>query len=535
MSRSGKPGPISFPSLTHRGIRPIGSPGSPTSPSEVGSPLPRRRISGHAQPRLPPPTPAPIFPTRAPMNRLTSSATLFFGPAIPNASPAAPSPARAPARTRSRSGGLRVNTHIPSLATSATANRRYARPAPSLADRHSYAGPGSPAHGGQLPWAHRLRGSSRFGSKSPSPRSCLSDGENTHIFDDEADEDDDMMFGGPQDSSFIFSVTEGTPSPRKQLSSGGLTTKYKPRDSGVVLSDDEGTSMEMHMSGGTMGSSASTATLSSSMPRASTSVNSVYSDLDQELVTPGAGPETGSGWPGALVIGGGGFEFDGDRSRGENEGGVDVDAFIRRTLAAGTKGPRGRRDSEGGDGYGAKKIPGTPKKMKTSHLGMGVNGDRPWQSAVAAKVAGFGLELDMPQRGNRPRKSMPAAFPRGGAGDTDSEGEEDSPSFRKEARYEGLGIGKPSGGGPFSKSRWLMRRSSSGIFSSGSDASISTPTKLKGAMISLACEYAIKILTTFFNDSDSQLETIRNAHPETILARKRDQVLDRAVCLRIVL
>ena len=55
-----------------------------------------------------------------------------------------------------------------------------------------------------------------------------------------------------------------------------------------------------------------------------------------------------------------------------------------------TKGLKERRGSAGG--YGMKKMPGTPvKKVKTSH---NFGGDRPWQSAVAAKVGfGFGFGL----------------------------------------------------------------------------------------------------------------------------------------------
>ena len=204
--------------------------------------------------------------------------------------------------------------------------------------------------------------------------------------------------------------------------------------------------------------------------------------MDQELDTSVLGPGEKLGWPDAIIM------IDEERNGNGNEGreeGVDVDAFILRTLTAATKGPGERRGSEGGLGYGMK-IPGTPvKKVKTSHLGG--DGGRPWQSAVAAKVGGFGFDLDL--KGKVPRKSMPAVFSWRGksgggvgdvGGDTESEGEEDSPSFRKEARYERLGIGMP-GGGAFSKTRWLMRRSSSGIFSSGNDIS---PTKPQGKVSS---------------------------------------------------
>jgi hypothetical protein len=78
---------------------------------------------------------------------------------------------------------------------------------------------------------------------------CQSDGDETQASDD----DDDMFFDGPKDSSFVFSVTvtEGTPSPREQSGTGDLKKKYKSRGSGVVVADDEGTSMSMGMEGTT--------------------------------------------------------------------------------------------------------------------------------------------------------------------------------------------------------------------------------------------------------------------------------------------
>ena len=413
------------------------------------------------------------------MTRLTSSATLFFGPAIP--SPQSTSThvnGRDRSRSRSRTrvsnaspakGGLKVSTNVPPFHPQ-TVSR------PLLANRHSYAGPDiGERSGSPLPWGQTLR----CGSESPSPRfspHIFSDGAETHRFDD----DEDMFFNGPKDSSFVFSVTEGTPSPRKPSETGGLKKKFKPRDSGIVMSDDEGTSIgninPSILSPAPRGAGQTFLTV---IPRASTSVNSVSSDLDTELVTPGYGPGEEAGWPEAVVAGDFGFDDVRDQSETALNGNVDVDAFILQTLAA-AKDLQGRRGSEGGFG-GVKKAPGTPKKIKTSHLG--VNGDRPWQSAIAAKV-GFGFDFDGPKPKGVPRKSMPAAFPpRGADQDTDSEGEEDSPSLRRDVRYEGLGIGKPTHAaapsiGPFSKTRWLMRRSSSGIFSNSSDMSVGdTPTK----------------------------------------------------------
>jgi len=55
------------------------------------------------------------------------------------------------------------------------------------------------------------------------------------------------------------------------------------------------------------------------MPRVSTSVNSIYSDVDLELVTSGSGPCAGSGWPDAIVVCGFGFD-DVDRTEGGGPG-----------------------------------------------------------------------------------------------------------------------------------------------------------------------------------------------------------------------
>ncbi|KAG1887240.1 hypothetical protein F4604DRAFT_1917052 [Suillus subluteus] len=105
--------------------------------------------------------------------------------------------------------------------------------------------------------------------------SPLNDGPGTVYSDDE-----DMLFEGPTESSFVYSITEGTPSPRSQKGKEGLLpSKYKPRDSGIVLSDDK--SMPARNS-----------TLS-------TSLSSIYSDNDHgdDLVTPGIVPGALSGWP----------------------------------------------------------------------------------------------------------------------------------------------------------------------------------------------------------------------------------------------
>jgi mitosis inhibitor protein kinase SWE1 len=212
------------------------------------------------------------------------------------------------------------------------------------------------------------------------------------------------------------------------------------------------------------------------VPAASTSANSLQSDEEDSLVTPGFGPDSSSGWPKVFITGTddvGGR----DLQPGSREG-LNADTFIMRTLAAASKGPED----------GKKKVPGTPvKRAKVAYLT-----ERPWQSAVAAKIDREDWDV---KQGKAPRKSLPAAFPGLGqrAGKltldhgTDSEDEEDSPSNRRD-KYAGLGLGRPSTATPqnglplMSRTRWLMRRSSSGAFSSGSDSqsSAATPTRVKG-------------------------------------------------------
>jgi mitosis inhibitor protein kinase SWE1 len=277
----------------------------------------------------------------------------------------------------------------------------------------------------------------------------LNDGPGTVYSDDE-----DMLFEGPTESSFVFSITGGTPSPRSQQGKEGLLpSKYKPRDSGIVLSDDE------------------------SMPARnsalSTSSSSIYSDNDNgdDLVTPGIVPGALSGWPRISGVDDAHLHSFNQSHPYQyfNHDEDDVDAFILRTLEAGGKPSA----AEG------KKPPGTPVKKLKSHLGL--DGGRPWQSAVASKV-GFSFDGAEGGKGNgnrkKPRKSLPAAFPlplgkgnavtiKTGGSDTEEDEETISPSSRKQ--YKGLGLGRPAG-------RWLMRRSSSGAFSSGESAG-GTPTR----------------------------------------------------------
>ncbi|KAG6918544.1 hypothetical protein DXG01_013634 [Tephrocybe rancida] len=429
---------IVFPSSSHLRKRTT----SGSSSSEAGSPVPRRRIS-NARPC--PPKLATVAPasSRVPMNR-QDSATLFFGPAIPQSSNSAPA-------TRSR-----INASLSSSASGAPHAK--ATRTTKAANRHSYAGPGA-SHNSLHAW-------NTIQTRDPSPSPKSSPPALADRYHDQDGYDQDMFFGGgPQDSSFIFSVTEGTPSPRsKRMDPTTLPRKYKPRDSGIMLSDDDD-----DMSGDFL----------NVMPGASTSVGSIHSDAEDNLVTPGCAPEAGSGWPSVYISG------TDDAGSGEHPGPgehLDVDAFIMRTLAAASKSQEGK-----------KKVPGTPvKKVKTTYL---PGGARPWQSAVAAKV-GPRFDFEEAKKANAPRQSLPAAFPPLGKmgkkptklsldQDTESEDDEDSPG--KRGNYSGLGIGRPSASTPHDgnslnlRARWLMRRSSSGAFSSGSESisSSGTPTRTK--------------------------------------------------------
>ncbi|KAF8210427.1 kinase-like domain-containing protein [Mycena galopus ATCC 62051] len=371
----GIPSPVAFPSTRAARDRT-----SSASSSEAGSPLPRRRLAG-------------IHPPRAPLERIESAATLFFGPPINPPLPRA-----------------RLTSATPSLHPNTTNGRQ--------SGRHSYAGPGCSTQSWNIMQSRPT---------TPSPRSSP-----MRI---SADLDDEQ--------NPFFSALPPRPDP----------LSFPLTDSGVVLSEDDDDDF--------LG-----------VPCASTSVSSIYSE-DEGLVTPGVEPEAGSGWPSVVGVDGGAFESP-----------VDVDAFIRRTLAAGAKA-----------GTQTKKAPGTPvKKVKTSYLLGGP--ERPWQSAVAHKVGlpGFSWDKNGKHAGaSKPRKSLPAVFPalqsqarkHGKAPmdpTTDSEGEDESPSSKRGGdKYVGLGLGRPGPGGVAARSRWLTRRSSSGTFSSGSDtASLAgTPTRAK--------------------------------------------------------
>jgi len=261
-------------------------------------------------------------------------------------------------------------------------------------------------------------------------------------------------------SSFILNVTADTPSTTKTT----LQLKYRPRDSGVVISDDD---VGLALPNSKL---LKRGDLSCLVPRSSTSVSSVFSDNDESLVTPEVAPESGFHWPDANVFVRG-ADDNGSRANYESlESGVDVDAFIMNTLASAANGPHEI----------TKKIPGTPvKKNRTTFLGR----DRPWQSVIASKV---GPRLDFSET-KAPRKSLPAVIPINPRQDgqsvdsSDSEEEQDSPSTRRNANYGKLGRGHAPLA--LTRTRWFMRRSSSGAFSSsGESGSMSmTPTRSKTA------------------------------------------------------
>ena len=358
---------------------------------------------------------------------------------------------------------------------------------PRFPNRHSYAGSGSPSA-----WANH---SPPLIASSPAPVNARKRMES----DCSGDEADLFFSSGPADSSFAISLQRGcTPSPKKKQkceSLDPLPKKFRPRDSGVVLSDsddDLGLAFDDH-----------TNFVMAAMPRVSTSVSMVASSFDEhELVTPGIAPSAASGWPTVVNL------DDDHLSASHSTMGMSrgVDAFILRTLAA-EGSVSTQRETE------PKQVPGTPvKKVKTARLVGGVT--RPWQSAVAHKI-GFKDFDDVPCQGvgkgkGKPRKSLPAAFPGLGrtkepktmkkerqvpprtapsASERDADvdlDDGDSPTMRRDAKYDGLGLGwpttrlppfaRPSGEGKTGKAHWLMCRSSSGAFSTASDASSANAT-----------------------------------------------------------
>ncbi|KZT70930.1 hypothetical protein DAEQUDRAFT_756019 [Daedalea quercina L-15889] len=432
---------------------------SSNSESEFGSPVPRLRLTPGALPRIRTQSQAH---TKAPLSRITStgSATQFFGPSIPEFRSG---------KKKSKGGSIASPRRGMNLAAMKETYPETERSPAS--NRHSYCG----STGVPSAWLWHERAASSPVS-SPSCRKR----------DDSSEDEEDAFFNGPADTSFNFSIASGTPSPKKrqkrEAPPSPLQKKFRPRDSGIALYSSDDDCGGYHLHGGDP--------FLPAMPRASTSVSTVNSSEgdDQALVTPGFGPSVSSGWPGTEVN----IVRSGDDSD-------DMEAFILRTLTAGATKSAPGHDSP-------KRVPGTPqKRLKTSYLGQ-----RPWQSAVTSKIGFPEFDEDGPKgkgKGKgKPRKSLPAAFPILGkenrgknrlghhsarvSVDMDADEDEDlSPSATRQNKYDGLGLGRPSGvlpgftrpSGDKGRPTWLMRRSSSGNFSSGSETTGSasaTPTRL---------------------------------------------------------
>jgi mitosis inhibitor protein kinase SWE1 len=293
------------------------------------------------------------------------------------------------------------------------------------------------------------------------------------------DEDEEMFFTGPS-SSFTFDPSLLS-SPRSPPS--GLPKKFKPRDSGVCLSTSDEEGLRFAVAGEELSAD-------SRVPSASTSISTAASSGSEfaALVTPLFGPSHTSGWPAIHPPMGDDLN--------SAEGGLS--AHVLRALHQPSKPSAGAPPVDVGAG---KRAPGTPvKKVKTAFV------TRPWQSAfMPGKVGlpfmdgGGGEPKENEKTKKKPRQSMPAVFP--GAqttvgkskrmiltrtesiastvdGESESDSENASPSAQRDVKYTGLGLGRPAGA--VQRAKWLLRRSSSGQFESGSEStgSAGTPTKL---------------------------------------------------------
>lgn len=313
-------------------------------------------------------------------------------------------------------------------------------------------------------------------------------------FNTSSDSSFTSAFPKPGDASiqFSFSLTSDAPSPRSRI-----PTKFKkPRDSGVVLSDDEADDVlqpVLEQSNLTQPDSPRHAR-ASTFPHPSSSITTSSEEtlFDDSFVTPS-------------------HEKSRESKRLSTSLDVSlVDDFIVKTLEAGTK-----------DGAAEKRPPGTPqKRTKTAFLGLPIH--RPWASAAVEKMdrtplfddklpgPNFGAIVDSGgSTGNHPgmrkgsglhggpRKSCPAGlqFPQGDqilassagvlrSGSSTASDTETSPTdarlmHPRNRTYGDVGLGRPSA--KLNASQLLLRRSSSGAFSSvseGSEGSNSvTPTR----------------------------------------------------------
>ena len=229
---------------------------------DSASPKPWKRTSGATHPYAIRSAHNPI-PGRAPMNQVSSnsSASLFFGPSIPS---------DVLTRTRMKSNA----SPVPTLRI----------PHPVVKTRHSYSG---------ITDERKTWNTIQARANSLSPESSLA----RLLFQQQCRssmDDEEMFFGGESHNlSFQLCVTEDTPSPHsRRLDPGTLQRKYRPRDSGVVISDDDDGS-SLHSSNGDHFNIA---------PPASTSAGSLFSDADDGLITPRVAPESDSGWPGSSIF-----------------------------------------------------------------------------------------------------------------------------------------------------------------------------------------------------------------------------------------
>ncbi|KAI5123074.1 hypothetical protein M0805_000508 [Coniferiporia weirii] len=445
--------------------------GSNTSVSESGSPIRMSRIEK----------------VRPEVDRIASSATLFFGPSIVN--------------------------------PSSNASRRDSAEARLGSDRSSHQlPPSTPAKSGDIndddPFSP-ISPDTSFTSAFPKPSEAS--------------------------SSFAFSVTADSPSPRSRI-----PTKFKkPRDSGVVLSDDEADDilqpvlLQSTLSRPDPLRRPHARALTFPQPSTSYSISSEATLLDDSLVTPSNEQSKDSVWPDSSL----------DISL--------VDEFIVKTLEAGTK-----------DGGGAeKRVPNTPqKRTKTAFLGLPVH--RPWASAIPNKLArlplfdeklsgpNFGTvtdsggnagDLSVPRKGlgpnNKPRQSCPGdlKFPsidehlancgnRTKSGGSSTSELDNSPSRAKfnhprHRTYGDVGLGRPTA--KLNGTQFLMRRSSSGAFSTTSDASdgsnLGTPTRKRHSefrvpMLPLRSQYtpsnnALRLTPPSSNPSPDFVESSGPRHP----------------------
>ncbi|KZV61542.1 hypothetical protein PENSPDRAFT_693324 [Peniophora sp. CONT] len=300
-------------------------------------------------------------------------------------------------------------------------------------------------------------------------------------------------------STFSINVTASTPSPRKPAKAM-LEKKFKPRDSGIGLTDDEdgprpglrAPAVPSFARGFGIGRSGSVNMMAPPPMVPSSSASTTASSDLEALVTPGFGPSASSGWPnfaststftsGSDLLGL--LSADADNA---------VDQFIARTLAS------AQAPALPGAGEPKRAAPGTPQKRARAQ-------DRAWHSAFTTNKVGFDYAGDEEVEGEeggkkkkKPRKSLPAAFPSLGmgigkakpkltlpgvrkglvsgarVGESDLDSDSESPEKRAAGKYAGIGLGRPQRPG----AAWLLRRSSSGAIStisSGESSWPNTPT-----------------------------------------------------------